>query len=202
MKNNKRGLSTVVATLLIVLITISVGTLVAQFIIPYVQDNLREGGECIDYGDYYQFVETLQHPQTGVKYNYNCYSLGGATGTYLEGFSIKAKDGINASSQVRGFRVVLTSSDGAAKVIEVNTTTQRSIIADGVWMLGNKVGGSNRVDVPRSGETISYVYNTGAATNPLTVKAEVYPILVNGRICAQSDNIRYNVCAGGLVIDT
>ena len=48
MKFGKRGLSEVIATILIILITIvSIGIL-AAVVIPYVRNNLDEGTSCID----------------------------------------------------------------------------------------------------------------------------------------------------------
>ena len=56
---NKKGLAPVVATLLIVLLTIVSVTILAAFIIPFVRDNLAESTSCLDYRDHFKFQEKI-----------------------------------------------------------------------------------------------------------------------------------------------
>ena len=49
----KRGLSNVVSTILLVLLTFSAVVIVAGILIPFVRDSLNEGSECLDYRDYF-----------------------------------------------------------------------------------------------------------------------------------------------------
>ena len=56
-KTGRKGISPVVATLLIVFVTVAAVTLVAKFIVPLVTNNLNEGTECVDYSDYFYFEE-------------------------------------------------------------------------------------------------------------------------------------------------
>lgn len=48
MKNNKKGISAVVATVLIILITVAAVTIIWAAIIPMINDKLNEGTVCLD----------------------------------------------------------------------------------------------------------------------------------------------------------
>ena len=60
MLKKKKALSDVVATVLIILLTVIAGAIIAQFIVPYVKDSLAESSECLDYNNgYFQFEEKI-----------------------------------------------------------------------------------------------------------------------------------------------
>lgn len=61
----KKGLSAVVATVSLVLLTFAAVVVISSFIIPLVRDNLNEGTECSAYRDYFFFEE---------EFGYNCYN--------------------------------------------------------------------------------------------------------------------------------
>jgi len=56
----KRGLSPVIAVLLLILITVAAVTLVATFLIPFVKDTLNDSTECVDYKSYFTFEENFE----------------------------------------------------------------------------------------------------------------------------------------------
>lgn len=51
MELNKKGVSSVIATVLLILVTISAISIIAGVIIPFVKDNLTEGGSCLTVSD-------------------------------------------------------------------------------------------------------------------------------------------------------
>tara|TARA_Y100000310_G_scaffold340182_2_gene435086 strand:- start:4909 stop:5397 length:489 start_codon:yes stop_codon:yes gene_type:complete len=61
----KRGLSPVVATVLLILLTIAAITLISSIIVPFVQTNLEESTECLAHVNYVEFDNT---------FSLNCYS--------------------------------------------------------------------------------------------------------------------------------
>ena len=69
MIKERGGVSTVVATVLIVMLTIAAVALLAQFLIPFIRDTLAKSSECLEYKDYFKFKEEIGDN------NYNCYVL-------------------------------------------------------------------------------------------------------------------------------
>ena len=47
-KNNKKALSEIITTLLLIMLTVAIFSIIALFIIPYVKDNLGKGKACYD----------------------------------------------------------------------------------------------------------------------------------------------------------
>jgi flagellin-like protein len=87
----KRGVSDVVATILVVLITVAAAGLLISFVLPFIQKSLNTGTECLKYKDYLKFAPDLK---------YTCYD---ATG--LHGFSIRAATlGENAPNNTQQYK--------------------------------------------------------------------------------------------------
>lgn len=185
MKNviKKRGVSTVVATVLIILLTITVAGLVAQVIIPYVRENLAKSTECFAYKDYFQFEQSLEYQ--GQTKKYNCYQSQGA----LVGSSIKAVTKGNISENLKGFNITFRNS-GSSEIAGISNgvTTTKGI--NGVWIFNS----SEALQVPKEGEVITYVYKS-IQNKPYEI-AEVYPVLKSGRICPMSSSIKILLCDG------
>ena len=80
----RKGLSEVVSTVLMVLITIAAVAFVANLAIPFVKNNLQHSTECLSARDYFKFDDSL---------GYNCYDQ---TGLY--GFSVQAGNGGETSA--------------------------------------------------------------------------------------------------------
>jgi flagellin-like protein len=53
LKANKQGLSPVIATVLLVLLTVSAGAILLQIIVPYVTNTLDESAQCYKYGEHF-----------------------------------------------------------------------------------------------------------------------------------------------------
>ena len=85
MKNNKKGISAVVATVLIILITVAAVTIIWAAIIPMISNQLESGVICLD------AVSAIQLKDEG----YTCYETDANTdGTYNVSFQVgrTAKD--------------------------------------------------------------------------------------------------------------
>lgn len=66
--NNKKGISAIVATVLIILITVAAVTIIWAAIIPMIQENLAGSGECFD-----------ASAALSVASDYTCYTFNGTT---------------------------------------------------------------------------------------------------------------------------
>ncbi|MFH1425720.1 MAG: hypothetical protein ABIG28_03290 [archaeon] len=171
----KKGLSSIVATVSLVLLTFLAVVIVAGFVIPMVREGLKEGIECNDVRDYFVFNED---------FGYNCYRTEGEN--FLYGVSIEAK-GVSdeVEENVVGFLLPFTGSEGESIAVEIGSESD--------W--GNGVGKIRSVDVssieeiPESGEVKTYVYNSSEKFESVSVR----PKLESGKLCDKSDSIKINV---------
>ncbi|MBI2631983.1 hypothetical protein HYW75_03195 [Candidatus Pacearchaeota archaeon] len=193
MKWKRRGVSTVVATVLIVLLTLAAASFLAQFLVPYIKDNLTKSTECVDYRNYFVFKEKIGNS------NFNCYTLNGNTKTKY-GASISAI-GNDSSLSIKGFDLVFIKGDGSTKPIRVIndavgsksnggiTTYDPSSNADPPSCLLN-------IKIPNAGETFTYIYTPDPSALENYVEMEIYPILKSDKVCGKSDKIELRNCLG------
>ena len=172
-KMNSKGLSSVVATVLIILITITAGAVLLGIIVPFVKNTLQGSSECYPYKDYLKF-ESVQGS--------NCISASHAI------ISIKAKSneralnaaespGLNAS--VAGLELIFYGKD-LIRSFKVNGTGSDLIMF-----------GGGAVKIPSPGGIQTYnATGISAAFN----RVEVYPILNSGKLCDKNDEIKITSC--------
>lgn len=177
----KRGVSTVVATVSLLLLTIVAVALLYSFVVPFVRENLDESTECLAYSEYFVFSE---------KFDFNCYKTEG--GRKLYQVSVGAKNVENKIGQeVGGFELVFYGDDKST-VVDVNGGEVPLGPAENrIYMLGKPL---ESIKIPQPGETRTYEYNTTEWYS----EAEIYVKLKTGRICSDvSDSIRVidEVCA-------
>jgi hypothetical protein len=172
---NKKGVSTVVASIVIVMLTVLVVIFISQFIIPYVKNNLYKSSECLDYQKYFSFDDSLR---------YNCKKTG--TGYVL---SIKAEGQKELEKNIGGLKLVFYRS-GKIFGLEVKNGKSGN---DTFFMIDKIVRFADiPFKVPKTGETQSYVYNVSELYN----KVEVYTLLKSGRTCeGKNDEISLENCA-------
>src|SRR3989344_204731 len=152
----KRGVSPVIATVLIILITVVVASLVAVFVIPFVKENLKEGEECFDVLGELSFAAT--------SYNCNYINSSAIPQIHRAAFSVRIDGG-----EIQGFSVVLgkEGSSNSYKIIGGSTFPN-------IGMLDSNF--SLALEVPEEGGVRTYV-----AADSYT-SAELYPVLSNGDI--------------------
>ena len=190
--HGKKGLSTVVATVLIILLTIAIAGLLARFLVPYVKGNLERSTECINFDDYFQFEDNLEI--NGQEYNYNCYQTQPGN-RFLIGASIKTVtlEG-DASDAVGEINIVFEDEQDVKTPVKIKDGDNANNSDGKIWVLGNKAA---TLSIPKQGEIITYVYNT---TRNIT-NAETYAVLKTGRICDSMERIKINACKGGIELD-
>jgi flagellin-like protein len=103
MISSKRGLSGVVVTALLILITISAIGIIAGFLIPFVRENLEETN-CFEYRDYFEFDES---------FNLGCFHEKGSNKNYL--VTIRPKTGVE-SDKINGMVLRFINQSIAEKV--------------------------------------------------------------------------------------
>ncbi len=171
----KRGLSPVIATVMIIMVTVAAAALIMGFVLPFITEQTESSSECFEV-----FPKGVEIASTA----YNCFLN---TSVYCQtdpdvlcnprsGFSIRVnKEG------VAGFKVSLTG-DGESKAYTIN---------------GNKSYGDLRqlneewnqdLKIPGSGGMKTYV------ANGVYESIQVLPILEGGRECEVTDKKILSVC--------
>ncbi len=170
----KRGISPIVATVLLVLLTMTAALIIAGILIPFTKKNLNESTSCVAYSNYFKFDESFDT-------NYNCYN---AT-SKLHGFSVRASNE-NLSSQIIGFEVLFLKGGISEKASardgdDVGTATGQ------IRMLEPSI---SNITIPKEGGVKTYVYQ---GTDSFT-DVEIYPVLKTGKSCDKSDRIKLLSC--------
>lgn len=145
MIKTKKGVSAVVATVLIVLITFMAVGLVWGIILPMVKESLSKGASCFELRDYVKIIEG----------DYTCYNTaGGQTKIMME----RGMENIS----IGGFRVSIFAGGSSTTYNVVPGSTE-------VGMLN---GGD--VEIPKPGEARTYIFNItgGKAEIGILLKGE------------------------------
>jgi flagellin-like protein len=169
---NKKGLSPVVATVALVLITVAAAVFLAGFVIPLVKNSLNQGTECLGYEDYFKFYE---------EFDYNCYRIiNDSTRNYtLTAVSIEADTVPQEKLEnIKALRIQFIGSGGDDPIEVVNGGDADP---NHFRMLNN----STALSIPEKGGVKTYVLNSSMKFKTV----EVYPVLKNDRICEQTDKI-------------
>jgi flagellin-like protein len=177
MMGNKRGLSEVVSTVLVIMLTISAIAILAGFLVPFVRNSLNKGTECTSYGEFYSFDES---------FNYNCYNITTGNNIYL--LSIKKSSDRALENNSDELRIVFKTKSGEQKTLTVKNGGASSNLAGSILVAGEN---NNNLRVPRAGGTLTYIYNGSTESYE---SAEVYSVLRSGRICEQKDFINLRKC--------
>jgi len=160
MLKGKKAISPVIATVLLVVITLVAVAILAAFAIPFVKKNLGSQ-ECFDIIGHLKFEDSP----------YVCYTEGTANRT---GFSVRVDH-----EAVIGFRTILYSG-GSSEPAEIINGTDGGALNPQVLMLG----GAATLVMPQKGGVRTYV------AHGVYEKIELYPILKSGVTCDQSDSIK------------
>ncbi len=154
---NKKGISPVMATILIILVVIVLGGLLAKYAIPFVKDIFgRE--DCFDALNEINFDKSS---------DYNCWYSD--TDKQRTGFSIKIE-----SENIRGFRVGLLQS-GSTEIVDVEDGVTSNLLrmsyqqSFGLPLEANNEGGVR-------------IYVANGAYD----RVDIFPILSDGHVCGEA----------------
>lgn len=190
MIREKRGMSPVVATVLLILLTISAVAIISNFLIPFTDKSL-EGTECLNYKDYFSF---------DLAFDFNCYDT--ANKNYV--FTIRASPDNSSSEKVDGFGLRLVDlreegkeGGGLAVTVKalhgVDENSPENTNLGGIKMYNPDVGGGDII-IPSSGRRYSVLSYNYPSENKDYDRAEVYPILKGDKVCDKSDSIEIVNC--------
>lgn len=170
----KRGLSMVVATVLILLLTLVLASILAQVLIPFVKNNLKQSTECVPYQNYFQFDSS---------FDFNCYELNNGAREYK--ISVKSIAAENLIEEdIAGFNLVV-GKEGSSKTVPVKKGATESCEVDNVKNLESSCTNLKTLEIPSIGEGRTYIYST----NDVIKYFELGAILNSGRECEISDKI-------------
>jgi|SRR3989344_181843 len=170
MFRDKRGVSPVVATVLLLVLTIVIGGVVFSVVIPFVNDKLKDSKECLDLLGGVEFAES----------KFNCYKTTPPSET---GFSVKiSKDGIS------GVKISLIDENENSDVFEIKDGTT----SDSLRMVGDDGLYGSSLEFPDAFGQRTYV------TKNDYVRAEISALSKSGEVCAVADVIEFEPCASGV----
>ena len=175
-KFGRKGLSTVVATVLLMLLTVIAVVIISQVLVPFVKTNLNIASECINYREYFVFDDS---------FGYVCYDQDDQNG-----ITVTAKGEDNGS--IVGFDLVFNKNKDSQKV-----SARRAASITDLRMLNGSI---TNIKIPKKGETLSYVYLNGADSKKYD-GVDIYPVIKSGdgeRICEKSDSIKLKPCDNGI----
>lgn len=183
-KRNRRGLSEVIATMLIVLLSVAMIAVIAKFVVPFVKNSLNKSSECLKYRESYKFQEVFYSDNAELRYN--CYT------DSLVGFSIKGDASMENESELSGFDLVLFEEGSSKKISVRQGLTKTSELR----MLNQN---QNNIQIPLRGEVRTYVHEKQTGEGQYSYM-EVYPVLSSGRVCEASDNIKLRDCLSSVTL--
>jgi len=170
----KRAVSSVVATILLILLTVMAAAILASFVIPFVKEQLSRSSECLKVQDrfYFNIMEGL-----------NCYNSTYPLPEKELLLSVGAKGEKNPDNVI-GFDITLKDT-GVGNVVSVRN--------NGNLPNMNMFDGTHTLFIPRTGEFLSYRYTSSGSE--MYTGAEIRTLLLSGKTCEmKSDEIKLGVC--------
>ena len=185
----KKGISEVVAAVLLVLLAVSAAAVLLNFVKPFVKNGLESSSQCLPYKDYYTFEQNFEN-QSGT-YNFNCYKQQG--GRFYISAMVKAGVGLSQDdlANLNGFLLVFNRVGGSSTVraVEFQPVNKSE---NTLWRLDDSA--STYLDINKAGETLVYVFNADQSYRSV----QIYPVLKNGATCDASDEIDLKQCGVGV----
>lgn len=175
MIHEKRGLSAVVATMLLILLTVVSVVLVASFILPFINDSLKST-DCFKFKEYFVFDNS---------FDLNCYEKD-ASGQYKYKLSVKTQADNSNADKVIGFNLRFLGNGKGSSIIARDGEFNSDLT-----MLAGVAG--EPIKIPISGgkyPVLSYIYTSSEEYK----KAGIYTVIEDGRICDESDLIELKRC--------
>ena len=169
-------MSPVIATVLLLILTIVAVSILAVFIIPFVKDSLGGSKGCFD---------VLGDIRFDSESRYAC-SYGNATGN-MTGFSVRVD-----SEEIIGFSLTLFKQGSANSYRIENGTTAPNVVGS-IRMLDENF--NEPITVPTSGGLRTYV------AKGIFERAEINPILRSGKQCNAQEAITFETCTDRTAID-
>lgn len=166
----RKGVSPIIATVLLVILTLVAVGILAAFVIPFVNDSFKGSKECF---------EVLGKVKFDGESLYNCRVTGTTPRT---GFSIRMDTG-----EAFALKAILTKNGRGDTVSIENGTASTSI-----HMLGAPLG--QALEVPFKGGVRTYV------ANDWYDRVEINAVLKSGKVCETREVLTLSDCADPTII--
>jgi len=158
----KKGVSAVVGTVLLIVISVVAVTIIASILIPMIRKNLEEGGKCFELMDQISIIKQSGNVKT-------CYGSGKVQFIVKRGF----KD-----IELGGFAISI-SGDGRSDRYDI---IEGSTDDDGVYEYGKT--DTDAIGILKPGTERTYIIETERPT-----KIEIAGILESGKLCDIQDRL-------------
>jgi len=160
LSDSKRSQSQVIASILLILLAISMVVIVIGFVIPFVRDQLSES-DCVK-------VINKVNIQNDVRYT--CYSV-------LNGGEMNVQVHVGENESLVGFSIELGGA--ATNSFEI----KNGVVDNNLKMFGGNY--NSTLQIPGKNEERTYVIKFSNVPDSVSI----YPILIGGRICPSSDEL-------------
>jgi len=160
MIKGKKGVSSIIATILLILISIFAATVIIGFVVPFVKDTLAEEKEC------YEVKDQLK---INTESAYTCVYGGGKNASV----TIRREFG---EVEIKGFKMGVYGDDGA-RVFDI----KEGMIVTDVQM----INGSTILSLPEKGGERTYNITT---TLTSIDEVKIVPLRINGKPCSKAVN--------------
>jgi flagellin-like protein len=168
----KKGLSPIIATVALILLTVAAVGFIAGYLIPFTKERLYGSTECVDYKQYYTFYD---------EFEYNCYV--NTSNYFLYGVSIQADSTNEAIAQkINGFKLQFLN-EGESQPVDVIDASLALGSEGNIRMLN---ASKSSLEIPKEGEVKTYVYNSSIRFTRIRIS----PVLKSGRVCDETDTAR------------
>ncbi len=168
---NKKALSPLVTTILLILLSIAAMVILSSAIIPFVKEKMREAQECSE------IIKTADALTIDAKDGYACYyEVSGKNTTKI---TIHRGD-----IEIKGVRIAIRGG-GDSKIVNIEEGT----VTD-VKML-TPTGETTNLVLPGEGGEKTYAISTALSS---TESAIIAPIMPSGQICKETDEIDLEKC--------
>jgi hypothetical protein len=181
---NKRGLSSVVESILLILLTVVAIGVIAAFVVPLVQNNLKSAGSCLDVFD-----------QVTLNEGYTCLNSesGLLDDTTANPEDYVLNDDVLVSIKVGkvdvdGFLVAL-SREGETKSFEIKKGDLNVIEGVSMYRKRNDPLATEEIEIPAKNEGKTYRIRGFSGAEHI----QIAPI-VKGEPCAATDSRSLNIC--------
>lgn len=169
----RKGVSPIIATVLLVILTLVAIGILAAFVIPFVNDSFKGSKECF---------EVLGKVKFDSQSLYNCRVVGAVGAPSRTGFSVRMDTG-----EAFALKVVLTKNGRGDTYPIENGTASASI-----HMLGAPLG--QPLEVPFKGGVRTYV------ANDWYDRVEINAVLKSGKVCETREVLTLSDCADPTIV--
>ena len=165
---DKRGLSPLVATILLILLSIAAMVILSSAIIPFVKEKMNEAQECSE------IIKTADALTIDAEDGYACYDDAGNVNITIH----------RGNLEIKGIKVSIRGG-GDSKIVDIENNT------DGTGIGVSMLDGSATLVLPGKGGEKTYLISTALS---LIESAVIAPIMPSGQLCKETDEVELEAC--------